>query len=258
MFPCPSVPSPFPFPFPSRSLINCNFVNASATICDNLVFARDIESRCAISTCYPSSFLPTIYNKHVDFFNDLNKNRCCSLRPRHGLRPGGWCGFGNVSRTMRRIVQIPQVNFDIVIFPGALIVSVGPSGPILVLPFELLTPEDPSGSPGEPWGDARTLGKFDVSIFEFNVFTFERIFANLRQATTTTSTRSTTTSTAFSARSLPPGGSAASGGDLRVSLGGGCCYCCCCCCCCLLACCLFSVFACACARVFMLHFINVY
>ena len=189
LFPCPSFPSPFPFPIP---LCSCNFVNALVTICDNFVFARDTESRCAISKCQPSSFLPNIYNTNRDFFSDLGKNRDCELRPRHGLRSGGWSGVRTV-RTARRIVQIQ----------GTSSFSVGPCGSVLFFKrftlgastFELLTFENPSEDPGEPWGAMGTLREFDV-------LAFEPVFANWHKVITTRRTTTGTISLAAFAPSL--------------------------------------------------------
>ena len=159
-------------------------------------------------------------NKHV-----ANKEACfgltdfvdvCTVGVRcfiflNAVEAGGFVKPFGCNGPMRRIVQIPFEESYVTILinsQGASLFSVGPRGPILFSIFGFLTLWDPSGSPGEPWGDAGTLGELDVSIFEFNVLTFEtfeRIFASLLQATTAR-TPCTTTS---SARSLPPLGSAA-------------------------------------------------
>ena len=74
---------------------------------------------------------------------------------------------------MRRIVQIPFGEFygTIRVYPrGAYSFSVGPSGPILTSTLEFLTPWDPSGSPGEPWGGIGTIKGFKVLTFELFFF----------------------------------------------------------------------------------------
>ena len=120
--PCPC-PFPFPFPTPSCSLISCNLINASVTIWDNIVFARDTASRCPILAYQPSSFHSRFDNKHVEFPSDFDKNQNNKLWPRNGLRSGGWSGSRRTGRTAARIVQIPDGEFVTVL-------SVGPRGPI--------------------------------------------------------------------------------------------------------------------------------
>ena len=132
----------------------------------------------------------------------------------NAVEAGGLIELTDCKGPMRRIVQIPfeELEDTIRVNPGcANAFSVGPSGPILVNVFELLTPWDPSGSPGEPWGATGTLGEFNGLTFEVS----KRFFANSRQAPTPRTTWTTTSSTC----SPPPLGSAAAGLVGRCVLG---------------------------------------
>ena len=226
--PCPC-PHPFPCPSPSM-FVSFPFGPKRPPISHPLSMVRFVlEKFCFTSGVVETQNYKNVHSENHKNWHNLSKeicfgfddivdvstvgNRCFFAL--NAVEASVFMKFGDCgcSGRMRRIVQIPVEGLCVTILvhiQGASSFSVEPFGPILTCPFELLILGDPSGSPGEPWGDAGTLGDLSCSIFEL----FEQVFASLQQAITTKTTWTTT-----SARSLPPLGSAAAGlGGCRVSV----------------------------------------